>query len=64
MKAIVDRDTCTGCQLCVDTCPEVFEIDENGMARAKVNPVPADAEETCKEAAEDCPVEAIAIEDA
>jgi ferredoxin len=67
MKAIVDQDTCTGCELCIETCPEVFEM-QNDTAVAKVDVVPPEAEapeaeETCREAAEDCPVEAITIEE-
>lgn len=61
MKAIVDADTCTGCELCVDTCPEVFEMDDD-KAKVKVDPVPPEVEESCREAADDCPVEAITIE--
>ncbi len=62
MKAIVDADECTGCELCTQTCPEVFEMEDD-LAIVKVNPVPGDAEETCRQAAEECPVECIAIED-
>ena len=62
MKAIVDKDTCTGCGLCSETCPEVFEMVDD-IAKVKVDPVPADAEGTCKEAAEGCPVEAIKVEE-
>ena len=62
MKAIVDEDTCTGCGLCEETCPEVFELVD-GLAKVKADPVPGDQEETCREAADACPVEAIAIED-
>ena len=62
MKAIVDKDTCTGCGDCADTCPEVFELDDD-MAKVIANPVPEDAEGSCRDAADDCPVEAISIED-
>jgi ferredoxin len=62
MRAIVDEETCIGCGLCAETCPEVFEmVDEK--ARAKVDEVPEEFAEACREAAEDCPVEAIQIED-
>ncbi len=62
MRAIVDEEVCIGCGLCAETCPEVFEmVDEK--ARAKMDEVPEEFSETCREAAEDCPVEAIQIED-
>jgi len=60
MKATVDADTCTGCELCVDTCAEVFEM-KDGVAVVK-GAVPAAAEASCEEAASNCPVEAIKIE--
>lgn len=63
MKAIVLKDLCTGCGLCVDSCPEVFEFDDDSLAQAKVDVVPVEAEESCREAAANCPVEAIQIEE-
>ncbi|MEW6040375.1 MAG: ferredoxin [Elusimicrobiota bacterium] len=60
-KATVDKELCTGCGLCVDTCPEVFEMSGD-VAVAKVNVIPPEAEKTAKEAAENCPVESIKIE--
>lgn len=60
MKAFVDKDLCTGCGLCPLTCPEVFKIEDD-HAIAFINPVPENAEESCKTAAEECPVEAITI---
>ena len=62
MRAIVDKDTCTGCGLCVDSCPEVFELVDD-LAQVIIDPVPVEAEEACREAAEGCPVEAISIQD-
>ena len=62
MKAKVDADLCTGCGLCPDMCPEVFELTSD-VAEVKGDEVPAEAEDTCREAAESCPVEAISIEE-
>jgi len=61
MKATVDPDLCTGCGLCVDVCPEVFEL-EGEVATVLVDEVPADVEDTAQEAVESCPVEAITLE--
>jgi ferredoxin len=62
MRAIVDEETCIGCGLCAETCPEVFEMNDD-KAHVKVDEVPAAVAESCKEAAENCPVEAIQIEE-
>jgi len=63
MKAIVDTDTCTGCGLCEETCPEVFEMGDENVAVVKVAEVPPDVEDSCREAADGCPVDAISIEE-
>ena len=60
MKATVDKDTCTGCELCAQTCPEVFKM-EGDTAIAYVNPVPKESEELAQQAKDECPVEAISI---
>ena len=61
MRVTIDEETCVGCALCSDTCPEVFEMSDD-KARVKVDEVPEDVVETCREAVEDCSVEAIEIE--
>ena len=60
MKATVDKDTCIGCGLCVNDCPEVFEM-QGDKAVAKGN-VPVGKEDSCKSAAANCPVQAIKCE--
>ena len=34
-KIIIDTDLCEGCETCVEMCPEVFELGEDGKARVK-----------------------------
>jgi len=60
MKAKVDPDLCVGCGLCVQTCPEVFRLEED-KAVVYVIPVPKDAEKRCPQAADECPTTAIII---
>ncbi len=60
MRAKVDKELCMGCELCVQTCGEVFQM-KDGVAFAAVDPVPEDCEDLCQQAADDCPVEAIKI---
>ena len=62
MRVWVDEDVCTGCGLCVDKCPGVFELDD-GVAFASVSVVPEGEEDRVEDAADQCPVEAISIED-
>jgi len=60
MKVRID-DTCTACGLCVDTCPEVFEMGDD-TAQVIVDEVPAEYEDAVQQAADECPVEAIVVE--
>ncbi len=60
MKVTVDTSLCTGCELCCDSVPDVFEMD-GSTAKAKVDEVPVGLEDAVKDAAANCPVEAIKI---
>ncbi len=60
MKVRIE-DTCTACGLCVDTCPDVFEIGSD-VAEVTVDEVPAEFEEAVQQAADECPSESIIIE--
>lgn len=62
MRTKVDEELCTGCELCVENCPDIFEMAED-IATVKVDEVPDDAIDCTRQAAEDCPVEAIVIEE-
>ena len=54
-------DTCTSCGLCVETCPEVFQMGED-IAEVIVDEIPEESEDSAQQAADECPVEAIIIE--
>lgn len=63
MKATVDAELCTGCGLCVDACPEMFDMGDDEIAVVKMSEVPDDALDDCRQAAEDCPTEAITLDE-
>jgi ferredoxin len=60
MKARVTED-CIACGLCVDICPDVFEMGVQ-LAQVKTDNIPKQLEEAVRQAADDCPVSAIIIE--
>lgn len=61
MKVRIKKDLCAGCSLCEDIAPEVFSMDEEDMATVLVEEVPEDQQDAVREAAEQCPSEAIEI---
>ncbi len=60
MKVRIE-DTCTACELCVDTCPDVFEMGAD-VAQVTVDNVPAKFEDAVRQAADECPSESIIVE--
>jgi len=60
MKVSIDEPLCSGCGLCVDICPEVFELGDETARVIKPNPT-ADEEEKVREAESSCPSGAITL---
>lgn len=58
LKIIIDENKCVGCGLCVNDCPDVFELNDEGIATLKGNL--AD-ENKIKEVAGACPTEAMEV---
>ena len=63
MKVRIDPDACTACGLCSDDVPDVFELgDDDEIAKVLKPDVPEGLQDAVKQAAEDCPSEAIIVE--
>ena len=58
-KVEVDKNKCIGCGACTAIAPDVFEFDDDGLAKAVKNEI----DEDVKTAAEGCPTEAITIQE-
>ena len=59
MNLKVNKDKCIGCGQCVSLCEEVFDFDDDNLAKVKENPVPENSEEEANIALESCPTGAI-----
>jgi len=62
MKAKLDRSGCISCGLCAETCPEVFEIADDGIAEVHQENVPEEVEDRAIKAQDGCPVSVITVE--
>ena len=61
MKARVNEE-CISCEVCVEMCPEVFEMGDE-YAQVKIDPIPEGHAESVREAADACPTSAIEVEE-
>jgi len=59
-KITVDENACVGCGLCVNACPDVFELGDNNVAQVKANEC---ASCNLHDIASQCPVNCITVED-
>lgn len=58
MRVWIEHDLCTGDAQCVEICPEMFVVNEDGLTCRTVTPeaeVPAALQGAVAEAAEYCP---------
>jgi ferredoxin len=62
MRVLIDAEACVGDGMCVEICPEIFEMSGE-VARVRMEEVPEELQEKCREAAAECVVEAIIIEE-
>lgn len=62
MRVVVDPDRCNCCGICVEICPNLFEIQDDTVEPV-TDIVPTEEEDRCQEAAEACPEEAIILEE-
>ncbi len=62
LRVWVDHNVCVGNAMCESIAPKVFQLNEKRQSEA-VNPE-GDTPEKILEAAENCPVSAIFVEDA
>ncbi len=59
---VIINEGCISCGLCVEVCPEEFEMGPEGTAVPILEPVPDEIEGQVEEAADSCPVSVIEIE--
>ncbi|GGH77975.1 ferredoxin [Pullulanibacillus pueri] len=63
----VNQDTCIGCGTCEGIAPDIFGLDEEGLAFVTLDnnqgivPIPDDKLEDVQEAMEDCPTESVKV---
>ena len=53
---------CISCGLCTEEYPDLFRMDDDGIARPVSEQVPLEQESNALQAAEDCPVDVIVVE--
>jgi ferredoxin len=60
MKAVIDPDTCIGCELCPSIAPDDFKMNDDGIAEPMGDEI--QNEDEVSEAIDSCPVDAITRE--
>lgn len=61
MRLRIDPEVCATTGQCASALPEVFRLDENGIAQVIVTDVPPQLHEPARDAVGRCPVAAIEV---
>lgn len=61
MIVLADRDACIGAGTCVNTAPDVFELDEEGLVRVLQPCFEPESLGAVEDAVAICPVEALSF---
>jgi ferredoxin len=61
MIVTVDRTKCCGYAMCVETAPDVYQLDDSGYACVVVDTVPPDLVDAARRGARACPQTAIRV---
>ncbi len=62
MRTKVDNETCMGCGICETLAPKVFQLGDKPYAVVLLDPVPEEFWDVTRQAADECPEQAISIE--
>ncbi len=63
MKAKVNKDICIGCGACQAILPDVFELEDDGLATCKEKNITDDNKDEVRDASDSCPTGAIEVEE-
>jgi len=63
MNVLVDQELCIGCGACEEICPAVFHVDEEIGKSQVMDAEACEFADCCEAAEENCPVEAITLEE-
>ncbi|SFB15824.1 ferredoxin [Lentibacillus halodurans] len=67
--AIINQETCIGCGNCEEIAPDIFDLDEDGIAFVKADqnqgsvPITEDQLDNLIEAIEECPTDSVRLSD-
>lgn len=63
MKIRVNKDICIGCGACAAIVPDVFELEDDGLANCKIKKIEDNIKEDIQDAADSCPTNAIEVDE-